>query len=251
MTAVAPPPAGAVFHKAVDWHAITWQKAHSLVRRLQARLVQATQAGRWGPGRALQRLLPHSFSAKMLAVKRVPEHRGTWPPGVAGGIWETPEQKAQAVTTLCQPGYRTLPWRRVSIPKSTGTGTRPLSMPCMQDRAMPALSLLALEPSPATRAEPHSYGVRLERSTADAIDQCHRGLSRRESAQWSFAGDIRAGVDSVSHDWLGAPSPLEKAILRQWRPAGCMDTHCLSPTATGVPQGGVLSPVILHLALTG
>jgi hypothetical protein len=51
MTAVATP-AGAVFHKAVDWHAIKWQKAHSIVRRLQARIVKATQAGRWGKVRA-------------------------------------------------------------------------------------------------------------------------------------------------------------------------------------------------------
>jgi RNA-directed DNA polymerase len=79
MTAVATP-AGAVFHKAVDWHAIQWQKAHSIVRRLQARIVKATQAGRWGKVRALQRLLTHSFSAKSLAVKRVTENRGKWTP---------------------------------------------------------------------------------------------------------------------------------------------------------------------------
>jgi reverse transcriptase-like protein len=60
MTAVATP-AGAVSHNAVDWHAINWHKAHTLVRRLQARIVQATQAGRWGKVQALQRLLTHSL----------------------------------------------------------------------------------------------------------------------------------------------------------------------------------------------
>jgi len=70
MTAVATP-AGAVSHKAVEWHAINWQKAHSLVRRLQARIVKATQADRWGKVKVLQHLLTHSFSAKVLAVKRV------------------------------------------------------------------------------------------------------------------------------------------------------------------------------------
>ena len=128
MTAVATP-AGAVFHKAVDWHAIKWQQAHSIVRRLQARIVKATPAGRWGKVRALQRLLTHSFSAKLLAVKRVTENQGKRTPGVDGVIWETPEHKAQAVTTLRQHGYRTLPLRRVYIPQSTGTGTRPLGQP--------------------------------------------------------------------------------------------------------------------------
>ena len=72
MTAVTTP-AGAVSHNAVDWHAINWHKAHTLVRRLQARIVKATQAGRWGKVRALKRLLTHSFSATVVAVKRVTE----------------------------------------------------------------------------------------------------------------------------------------------------------------------------------
>jgi RNA-directed DNA polymerase len=42
----APVQAGAVSHKEVDWHAINWQKAHTIVRRLQARIVKATQVGR-------------------------------------------------------------------------------------------------------------------------------------------------------------------------------------------------------------
>src|SRR5215831_19018274 len=62
MTAVTTP-AGAVSRNTVDWHAINWHKAHTLVRRRQARLVQATQRGRGGKGHALQRLLTHAFSA--------------------------------------------------------------------------------------------------------------------------------------------------------------------------------------------
>ena len=44
---------GAASRDAVDWHAINWPKAHRLVRRLQVRIVQATQAGRWGKVKAL------------------------------------------------------------------------------------------------------------------------------------------------------------------------------------------------------
>jgi RNA-directed DNA polymerase len=222
-----------------------------MVRRLHARIVKATQAGRGGKVRALQRLLTHSFSAKMLAVKRVTENQGKRTPGVDGVLWETPEHKAQAVPTLCQHGYRTRPWRRVSSPKSNGTGKRPLSIPCMKDRAMQALYLLALDPIAEPLAEPNSYGFRLERSTAAAIDQCHRVLSLRASAQGVFEGDRRACFDSLSHAWLGAHIPLDKAILRKWRQAGGMDQHLLSPPETGVPQGGVISPVIRHLALNG
>ena len=75
MTAVATP-AGAVSRNEVDWHASNWQKAPTIVRRLQARIVKATQVGRGGKVRALQRLLTHAFSAKAVAVKRVTEHHG-------------------------------------------------------------------------------------------------------------------------------------------------------------------------------
>ena len=250
MTAVATP-AGAVFDNPVDWHAINWQKAHGVVRRLQARIVKATQAGRWGKVKALQRLLTHSFSAKVVAVKRVTGNQGKRTPGVDGVIWETPEQKAQAVNTLRQRGYRTLPLRRVYIAKSGGRGTRPLSIPCMKDRAMQALYLLALDPIAETLEDPNSYGFRLERSPADAINQCHRVLSQRWSAQWILEGDIRSCFDSFSHDWLLAHIPMDQAILRKWLNAGFMDKHVLYPTEAGVPQGGVASPVIMNLALNG
>ena len=65
-----------------DWHSIDWKKAHANVRRLQARIVQAMKAGKWGKVKALQHLLTHSFSAKALAVKRVTENQGKNTPGV-------------------------------------------------------------------------------------------------------------------------------------------------------------------------
>lgn len=62
--------AGAASHELMSWQAIDWQKIHQNVRRLQARIVKARQAGRWGKVKALQHLLTHSFSARILAVKR-------------------------------------------------------------------------------------------------------------------------------------------------------------------------------------
>lgn len=148
--------AAAVSPTAVEWQAIKWQKAPSLVRRLQARIVKATQAGSRGKGRALQRRLPHSVSATRRAVKRGTENQGNRPPGVAGVSWERLAAKAPAVSLLRQPGYRPLAVRRVSIPPGGSPGPRPLSIPCMPDRAMLAVSLLAREPSAEPLAAPNS-----------------------------------------------------------------------------------------------
>jgi len=249
MTAVAT--AGAVSHAAVEWHAIDWPKAHRHVRRLQARIVKAVQAGRWGKVRALQHLLTHSFSAKALAVKRVTENPGKRTPGVDGILWHTPEKKAAAIGQLRQHGYRPQPLRRLWIPKNHGQGYRPLGIPCKVDLAMQALYLQALEPIAETTGDPNSYGFRKERSTADAIQQCFIALGKRKSPKWILEGDIQSCFDKISHAWLLAHIPMDKVMLRKWLKAGFMDHGTLYPTEAGTPQGGIASPVLANLTLDG
>jgi RNA-directed DNA polymerase len=241
MTAVATL-TGALSTGPVAWHPIDWYAVHQMVRRLQARIVKAVQAGRWGKVQALQHLLTHSCSGKALAVQRVTTHNGRKTPGVDAMIWDTPEKKARAIEALQQRGYRALPLRRVYIPKKDGTPRqRPLSIPTMHDRAMQALYLLALDPIAETVGAPNSYGFRTERSTADAIEQCFNVLARKHSPQWLLEGAIRACFDGISHDWLLAHSPMKTAMLQKWLKAGCMEKPVLSPTETGVPQGGIAS----------
>jgi RNA-directed DNA polymerase len=137
---------GAVSREAKEWYAIDWQTIHRNVRRLQVRIAQATKEGRWGKVRALQRLLTHSYSGKVLAVRRVTENDGKKTPGVDRAIWDTPEKKTWAVHELQRRGYQPQPLRRVYIPKSDGKTKRPLGIPTMIDRAMQALHWLALDP---------------------------------------------------------------------------------------------------------
>jgi RNA-directed DNA polymerase len=192
----AKPIAGAASHPDVDWHAIHWQQAHETVRRLHARIVKATQQGKWGKVKALQRLLTRSFSGKALAVKRVTENQGKRTAGVDGDLWDSPEKKAVGVHSLRQRGYTPSPLRRIYIPKAHDkTKLRPLSIPTMHDRAMQALYLLALEPIAETTADPNSYGFRKERSCADAIAQCFTILHDKHSAEWVLEADIKACFD--------------------------------------------------------
>jgi len=251
MTAVATR-TGALSHSTVAWHTIDWYAVHRTVRRLQARIVKAVQAGRWGKVRALQHLLTHSFSGKALAVRRVTENEGRQTPGVDGMLWDTPAKKTRALEELRQRGYRAQPLRRIYIPKTSGTNRwRPLSIPTMYDRAMQALYLLTLDPIAETLGDPNSYGFRRERSPADAMEQCFNVLARKHAPQWILEGDIRACFDEFSHAWLVAHIPMERAIFQKWLKAGFMDKQVLYPTETGVPQGGICSPAIANLALDG
>jgi len=242
--------AGAVSQVEDEWDSIDWNTTHQNVRRLQTRIVQATKEGRWGKVKALQRLLTHSFSGKALAVKRVTENQGRKTPGVDGETWTMPSQKAKAIHRLQQHGYRPKPLRRVYIPKSSGK-MRPLGIPCMLDRAMQALYLLALDPISETRGDINSYGFRKERSTADAIEQAFAALSRKNSAQWILEGDIKACFDRISHDWLVTHIPMEKAVLQKWLKAGFIDKYVLYATEEGTPQGGICSPVLANMTLDG
>src|SRR6516225_7390468 len=241
---------GAVSREAAEWYAIHWPAIHRNVRRLQVRIVQATKERRWGRVRALQRLLTHSYSGKVLAVRRVTENTGKVTPGVDHEIWDTPEKKIQAVHALKRRGYRSQPLRRVYIPKSDGKTMRPLGIPTMIDRGQQALHLLALDPVVETTADRNSYGFRQRRSCADAIGQCFLAL-QRASAKWILEGDIKSCFDKISHDWLLAHVPMDRVILQKWLKSGYMEKHVLHETTDGTPQGGIISPALANCALDG
>src|SRR5262249_37794336 len=110
------------------------------------------------------------------------------------------------------------------------------------DRAMQALHLLSLDPVAETTADKNSYGFRQQRSCADAIEQAFKALSPHASTEWILEGDIRSCFDKISHDWLLAHVPMDRATLQQCLKAGYMDECVFHETAEGTPQGGIITP---------
>jgi len=109
----------------------------------------------------------------------------------------------------------------------------------MKDRGMQVLYLLAVDPIAETLADPNSYGFRLQRSTADAIEQCFTVLSKKRSPSWILEGDIRSCFDEISHKWLLANIPMNKTILHKWLKAGFIDKQVFHSSLAGTPQGGI------------
>jgi RNA-directed DNA polymerase len=234
------------------WDQVDWPIVHRRVRGLQIRIAKATRDQDWRRVKALQRFLVNSYSAKVLAVKRVSENDGKRTPGVDGEIWTTPEAKWRAIQRLDSRGLRPQPLRRVYIPKrGSTTKKRPLGIPVMIDRAQQALHLQGLEPVAETQADPHSYGFRRGRGTQDAIAQVFNLLARRVSASWILEGDIRGCFDNFRHGWLESHILMDTKVLSGWLKAGYVESGKLFPTEAGTPQGGIASPTIANIALDG
>jgi RNA-directed DNA polymerase len=233
------------------WHRINWVACYRQVRSLQRRIVQAVQAGVWRKVKRLSYLLVRSFAARALAVKRVTENSGKKTPGVDGDLWDTPTKKAHAVARIGRwRGYRPAPLKRLYIPKKDGK-QRPLSIPTLTDRARQAAYLQALQPIAETTGDQNSYGFRPKRQCADAIDQCFKVLRQNTSATWILEGDIQGFFDNIRFSWIEEHIPMNKRVLSTWLRSGFLDRGTLFPTTAGVPQGGIISPVVSNMVLDG
>ena len=241
---------GASSDRATEWESIHWTTVQATVRRLQMRIAKAIRQTRHGKARALQWLLTHSRSAKLLAIKRVTENKGHNTPGVDGKVWRRDEQKLEALQQLQRRSYRPQPLRRIYIAKKNGK-LRPLSIPTLLDRAQQALHAQALQPVAETCADKNSYGFREGRSCADAIGQCFNALAKSCAPVWVLEGDIKSCFDEISHKWLLDHIPMDRRVLHQWLKAGFMENQRLFPTTAGTPQGGIASPLLANLTLDG
>ena len=234
----------------VAWQFINWEKVKQSVKSVQSRIVKAIKEGRHNKVKSLQWLLTQSFSAKLLAVRRVTQNAGKKTAGTDGILWKTRRQKMNAAKSLRRNGYKARPLRRVYILKKNGK-KRPLGIPTMFDRAMQALYLMALDPVAETNADPCSYGFRNRRNCADAIARCYIHLSRNDSPTWILEGDIKGCFDHINHQWLLDNIPIDTLVLKQWLKSGFIEGGRLFPSTEGTPQGGIISPTLANMTLDG
>ena len=239
-------------HPDPTWADINWHAVEGNVRRLQGRIYRATMNKAWRKVKNLQQLLVRATSNKLLAIRRITqENQGKHTAGIDGVVYDTPEARWKLFQEgLSLTGYKPRPVRRVYIPKDNGK-QRPLGIPTGKDRVMQAIVKAALEPEWEARFEANSYGFRPGRCTMDAIEAIHTTLNQKNSSPWMLDADISGCFDNIDHGPLLAKLPVFTTTLRQWLKAGVVEVGFFSPTDTGTPQGGVISPLLANVALDG
>jgi RNA-directed DNA polymerase len=140
--------------------------------------------------------------------------------------------------------YRPMPARKKEIPKDGGK-VRVLSIPAIRDRVVQGALKLILEPIFEADFQPGSYGYRPKRTAHQAVNRVAQAIVEEKTRIIDI--DLRAYFDNVQHSLL-----LEKVARRVQDAAvmGLLKMILKATGAKGVPQGGVISPVLSNLYLT-
>jgi RNA-directed DNA polymerase len=240
----------------LDWYSIDWASVEDDVRRLRQRIFTASQVGDLKQVRNLQKLMLRSRANALSSVRQVTERNaGRMTAGIDGNVVVTAPGKADLATWVQQhsDSWKPKPVKRVYIDKANGK-KRPLGIPVIFDRALQAHVVSALEPEWEARFEPKSYGFRPGRSCHDAIESIYKTVGGKAAQRlWVLDADLAAAFDRIDHSYLLAALGTFPAreLVEQWLKAGVVEKGRLAPTGEGTPQGGVISPVLLNVALHG
>ena len=240
------------------WERMDWRHHEEQVRRLRGRIFKAVQEGDWPLARNVQKLMLRSWSSTLVSVRQVTQRNaGRRTAGIDGLVALTSQARAEmAVQVHATIGsHQPSPVRRVYIPKASDkTKMRPLGIPVLSDRCHQARVRNALEPEWEARFEPRSYGFRPGRGCHDAIESLYNTLHGKSRRVWILDADLAGAFDKISHGHLlemlgGFPA---RDMIAGWLKAGIFEAgKGFAPTGEGTPQGGVISPLLLNIALHG
>jgi RNA-directed DNA polymerase len=149
--------------------------------------------------------------------------------------------------------YTPSPVRQVLIPKPSSGDLRPLGIPTVRDRVVQQAIKRIIEPIFEAKFKDVSYGYRPNRGAREAIRKCKEYIE--SGYQWVVDADIASFFDTVNHKLMMKALNEEIAdgtlldLIERFLKAGAMKNGRLEATHEGVPQGGVISPLLANIYL--
>jgi RNA-directed DNA polymerase len=244
---------------ALEWDAVDWRLHEDNVGRLRRRIFKAAKDEDLAKVRSLQKMMLRSWSNTLVSVRQVTQRNtGRETAGIDGEVALTSPARIALAVRVHQSirTWKPVPVKRVYIPKASDRAKlRPLGIPVLMDRCHQARAKNALEPEWEARFEPRSYGFRPGRSCQDAIEAIYDTCKGRGAARvWTLDADLAAAFDKLDHSHLlsAIGSFPGREMIRAWLTAGVFEPgKGFAPTEEGSPQGGVISPCLLNVALHG